>query len=122
MNLVFQHRQIGDIVLDVATWNPVRDGHEQLIRYIDLSSIDQDTKVIHPNKPIVAREAPSRARQLVHTGDVLVSTVRPNLNSVAIVDPILDGATASTGFCVLRPNPKELDGAYLLHWVIYFTG
>jgi type I restriction enzyme, S subunit len=117
MNLPFLHRQIGDVVLDISTWNPVSDGHDQLIRYIDLSSVDQDTKVIHPNAPIVAREAPSRARQLVQTGDVLVSTVRPNLNGVAMVDASLDGATASTGFCVLRPNKKELDGAYLFHWV-----
>lgn len=99
------------------SWNPVRDGHDQLIRYIDLSSVEQDTKAIRPNRPIVAREAPSRARQLVQSGDVLVSTVRPNLNGVAMVDTSLDGATASTGFCVLRPNKEKLDGAYLFHWV-----
>jgi len=117
MKHCFPYRQIGDVVSDVITWNPVRDGHNQLIRYIDLSSIDQNTKVIHPNEPIVAREAPSRARQLVQVGDILVSTVRPNLNGVATVDEGLDGATASTGFCVLRPNKRELDEAYLFHWV-----
>lgn len=95
----------------------MRDGHDQLIRYIDLSSVEQDTKAIRPNRPIVAREAPSRARQLVQSGDVLVSTVRPNLNGVAMVDTSLDGATASTGFCVLRLNKEKLDGAYLFHWV-----
>jgi len=117
MKSLFQYRQIDDVVLDVTTWNPVRDGHEQLIRYIDLSSVDQDTKVIHPKEPIVAREAPSRARQLVQAGDVLVSTVRPNLNGVAMVDENLDGATASTGFCILRPQKEDLDRSYLFHWV-----
>ena len=29
----------------------------------------------------------------------------------------LDGATASTGFCVLRPRSEVVDGAYLFHWV-----
>lgn len=109
--------QIGDVALKVDSWNPIRDGHDQLIKYIDLSSIDQDTKTIQRNKPIVAKEAPSRARQLIQEGDVLVSTVRPNLNGVAMVDKSLDGATASTGFCVLRPNVKKLDGSYLFHWV-----
>jgi type I restriction enzyme, S subunit len=109
--------QIGDVALKVDSWNPIRDGHDQLIDYIDLSSIDQDTKTIQRNKPIVAKEAPSRARQLIQEGDVLVSTVRPNLNGVAMVDKSLDGATASTGFCVLRPNVKKLDGSYLFHWV-----
>jgi type I restriction enzyme, S subunit len=109
--------QIGDVALKVDSWNPIRDGHDQLINYIDLSSIDQDTKTIQRNKPIVAKEAPSRARQLIQEGDVLVSTVRPNLNGVAMVDKSLDGATASTGFCVLRPNVKKLDCSYLFHWV-----
>jgi len=48
---------------------------------------------------------------------VLVSTVRPNLNAVGRVPVELDGATASTGFCVLRPRSQVADGAYLLHWV-----
>lgn len=62
-------------------------------------------------------DAPSRARQLVKSGDVLVSTVRPNLNGVARVPAELDGATGSTGFCVLRPDPGKLDGSYLFQWV-----
>jgi type I restriction enzyme, S subunit len=108
---------LDNVVLNVNSWNPVRDGDEQLIYYIDLSSIDQQSKTIKANESIVAKEAPSRARQLVKRGDVLVSTVRPNLNGVAMVDEILDGATASTGFCVLRPNQDKLDGSYLFHWV-----
>lgn len=47
---------------------------------------------------------------------MLVSTVRPNLNAVAVVPAQLDGATASTGFTVLRPG-EELDGRFLFHWV-----
>lgn len=57
--------QIGDAVLKVNSWNPIRDGYDQLVFYIDLSSIDQERKVISPNPPIVARKAPSRARQLI---------------------------------------------------------
>jgi type I restriction enzyme S subunit len=33
------------------------------------------------------------------------------------VPPDLDGATASTGYCVLRPKPDRIDGNYLFHWV-----
>ncbi|MEU9241029.1 restriction endonuclease subunit S [Streptomyces sp. NPDC048385] len=47
---------------------------------------------------------------------MLVSTVRPNLNAVARVPEKLDGATASTGFCVLRPGPEVLS-EYLSQWV-----
>jgi len=45
-----------------------------------------------------------------------LSTVRPNLNAVARVPDDLDGATGSTGFCVLRPDPDVLDSGYLFHW------
>ena len=117
MNFASLCCQIKDVVLNVTSWNPARDGYDQIIRYIDLSSVNQDTKTIHLNEPVVARESPSRARQLVQTGDVLVSTVRPNLNGIAIIDASLDGATASTGFCVLRPDEEKLDRAYLFHWV-----
>lgn len=53
-------------------------------------------------------EAPSRARQIVKTNDVLVATTRPNLNAVALVPPELDGQICSTGFCVLRALREEL--------------
>jgi type I restriction enzyme S subunit len=51
----------------------------------------------------------------VKFGDVLVSTVRPNLNAVALVPEELDNQIASTGFCVLRNNPKHLDNRYLFY-------
>jgi type I restriction enzyme S subunit len=108
---------VGDFVVRASTWNPARDGAGTWIKYIDLSSIDNEVKSIVSSQQIFATEAPSRARQLVKAGDVLVSTVRPNLNGVARVPPELDGATASTGFCVLRPNPQKLLSDYLYQWV-----
>ena len=108
---------LGSCVLRVETWHPLRAAPDEEFRYIDLSAVDQDTKSITEAREIACAEAPSRARQLVRTGDVLVSTVRPNLNGVARVPNDLNGATASTGFCVLRPDPEKLSGSYLFHWV-----
>lgn len=108
---------IGDCVDRVKTWNPRRDSTSNAFRYIDIASVSQGEKKIVPKGEISTCEAPSRARQLVRIGDVLVSTVRPNLNAVAYVTREHDGATASTGFCVLRPNSDRLDGRYLFHWV-----
>ncbi|MBS0182658.1 MAG: restriction endonuclease subunit S [Nitrospira sp.] len=39
------------------------------------------------------------------------------MNGVARVPPEFDGATASTGFCVLRPKADRLDSQYLYQWV-----
>ena len=108
---------LGKVTTLAATWNPSRAPSDETFTYIDLSAVDQAAKQIIGAREIACAEAPSRARQLVARDDVLVATVRPNLNGVARVPEALDGATASTGFCVLRANQAELDGGYLFHWV-----
>lgn len=109
--------EIADGLLPVDTWNPRAIGVEEDFSYIDLSAVDQEKKIIRESKQVSTKNAPSRARQIVAAGDILVSTVRPNLNAVAIVPADLDGATASTGFCVLRPRQDVLDSGYLFYWV-----
>lgn len=108
---------LGEVTLRVRSWNPARTAPDKILTYIDLSAVDNQTKTIGTVQEIAGAEAPSRARQLVAIGDILVSTVRPNLNGVARVSSDLDGATASTGFCVLRVDPTKLDRNYLYHWV-----
>jgi type I restriction enzyme S subunit len=88
---------------------------EKLFRYIDISAIDKDAKRITIAPEILGAEAPSRARKAVRAGDVLVSTVRPNLNAVAVVPDELDGEIASTGFCVLRASPKLAEGKFIFY-------
>lgn len=108
---------LSELVESVATWNPLRAEPDDVFSYVDLSAVDQDAKRIVAARETACAEAPSRARQLVATDDVLVSTVRPNLNGVAQVTSDLDGATASTGFCVLRSKAAKLDASYLFQWV-----
>lgn len=107
---------IGELVEAISTWNPQRVTPPTSFQYIDIGAIDQASKRVVAARGIDSTEAPSRARQLVKATDVLVSTVRPNLNAVAEVPELLDGATASTGFCVLRPGPG-LVASYLYYWV-----
>ncbi len=106
---------IGEVTDRVSTWNPTREPETQFT-YVDLSAVDNAEKSIVSPVTMTGGEAPSRARQLIRTDDILVSTVRPNLNAVALVGPELDGATASTGFTVLRPA-NRVDADYLFHWV-----
>ena len=114
--MTMSERPIGDFVGKVETWNPKTSGTDAF-DYIDLSSVDKDKKSIASTVHYACSEAPSRARQLVETGDVLLATVRPNLNGVALVNGAHHGMTASTGYCVLRPREDELDSRYLFHWV-----
>lgn len=73
--------------------------------YVDISSIDNESKRICQPKLLPCETAPSRARQRLKARDVLVSMTRPNLNAVALLPPELDGAIGSTGFDVLRTKP-----------------
>lgn len=108
---------VGKLVEPVVNWNPLKADPDDEFDYIDLSAVDQEFKTIIAARKVTCGDAPSRARQIVSTDDVLVSTVRPNLNGVARVPAELDQATASTGFCVLRPKPNSLSSSYLFHWV-----
>ena len=85
-------------------------------RYVDISSVDNTQKRIFDASILFGKDAPSRARQVIKAGDVIVSTTRPNLNAVALVPQDLDNQICSTGFCVLRPK-KELERDYLFAYV-----
>lgn len=89
------------------------------ITYIDLSSVSKKNKIIKTDtlQKMLVGNAPSRAKQIVKSSDVLVSTVRPNLNGVAKVPTCLNGAIASTGYSVLRAKKEILDSRFLYYWV-----
>ena len=75
-----------------------------VIKYIDISSIDNIRNVMTGYTEYVLQEAPSRAQQHIKKGDIVISTVRPNLKNVAITTYEGDNLVASSGFCVLRAN------------------
>ena len=88
--------------------------------YIEISDIDSESCTIHSNV-VATRDTPSRARKLVHAGDVLVSTVRPERGTVGVVGAHLDGAICTTGLAVLRPrsvNPLTLAALLKTEFVI----
>jgi type I restriction enzyme S subunit len=85
-------------------------------RYIDIGSIDNIRHCITTPKAFLGKDAPSRARRVVATNDVLFSTVRTYLKNVALVPPSLDRALTSTGITVLRAC-GAVDPRYLFEWV-----
>lgn len=114
--LSWSYVSIGSVCEPVQSVNPQNQGDETFT-YIDISSIDNVHKQITQTQIIDSNNAPSRARQLVAVNDILVSTVRPNLNAVALVPNNLDQQICSTGFCVLRPKQDLLDAKFLFFWV-----
>ncbi|MBR2288376.1 MAG: restriction endonuclease subunit S [Clostridia bacterium] len=75
---------------------------DEVIDYVDISSVDNSAKCVTGYESIRFAEAPSRARRHAEKGNILVSTVRPNLNAVAMCDfDVPHRLVVSTGFCVL---------------------
>lgn len=86
---------------------------DRLIDYFDIASIDNINKKITGFTTYTFVEAPSRARRMIKKDNILVSTIRPNLNAVALFDMNTQNVpVASTGFCVLDckedTNPRFL--------------
>ena len=74
--------------------------------YIDISSIGNGNGQVYLENQVLVNEAPSRARRIVKTNDVIISTVRPNLKAFALLKNLPNRVIASTGFAVLRVRSK----------------
>jgi type I restriction enzyme, S subunit len=71
--------------------------------YIDVTAINKEAGHVAEAKIVTAADAPSRARKLVRTGDVLYSCVRPYLLNIAVIESdIYPEPIASTAFAVLN--------------------
>ena len=106
--------RLGDVC--VKKVDTIKATYKGNIDYIDISSIDNQRKEITQIQSVAFEDAPSRAKQLVYAGDILVSTVRPNLNAVALIAEDSDNTlVASTGYCVLRCLPNA-DRKYVFYF------
>jgi type I restriction enzyme S subunit len=104
---------INDLIIKNENVNPPKDFPNSFFNYIDISSINSEKGNILSSSKILGIDAPSRAKQKIKAGDLIISTVRPNLNAVALVPIELDDQICSTGFCVLRANRVKILPEYL---------
>ena len=71
--------------------------------YIDVTAINKEVGCVADAKVLSPLDAPSRARKMVRTGDVLYSCVRPYLLNIAVIEKdIIPLPIASTAFAVLN--------------------
>lgn len=118
-------------LIDVpAHWNWSRLGyvtsnHGQTVPdkdfcYIDVGTLDNvHQRLSEAENLVTAKDAPSRARKIVHLGDVLYSTVRPYLHNICIVDREFSRTPiASTAFCVMQVKDNVLLNKYLFYWLL----
>ena len=70
--------------------------------YIDIESVNGSS--IEKTQKLTFTDAPSRARRIVQSGDIILSTVRTYLKAIAKVPDIEGNIVASTGFAVFSSS------------------
>ena len=79
-------------------------------KYIELGDIGPYGDILHHTFDF-GKSLPSRARRIVHTGDVIISSIEGSLQKCAYITDDYDGALCSTGFYVINSdiiNPETL--------------
>jgi type I restriction enzyme S subunit len=92
----------------------VNENDDFEINYIEIGDVNIE-KGIENYSTININEAPSRARRKVETNDIIISTVRTYLKSIAKIPSHFNGFIASTGFVVLRSKKVNPD---FLHYIV----
>ena len=108
-------KPLGEVCLKTENVRWTALSPETEFQYIDLASVSVLHRQIEDTQVITSETAPSRAQQIVRTGDVLFGATRPTLNRLCVVPPQYDGQICSTGFCILRANRTVLLPRFLFH-------
>lgn len=103
-------------ILEKTIQKDMRKIPDVQFKYIDVSSISNESLKIIGSTTYKGSDAPSRARKIVRINDVLFATVRPTLKRIAYVENEFDGEVCSTAFCVLR-SVSTLSSRYLYYCV-----
>jgi type I restriction enzyme, S subunit len=106
----WETKKLGEVLQPVDTVDPTKAPTKRF-RYIDVSSVSNETFEVIEAAELLGKDAPSRARRKIKSGDVIFATIRPTLKRIAIVPPNLDGEVCSTGYLCFGPSP---------FWVIDF--
>jgi len=94
--------ELGEVAeINKESIDPTKEIPNKTFIYIDIDSVENSTGKIRNPKRILGKNAPSRARRVIHENDVIMSTVRPYLKAFAIVPKEYDNQICSTGFAVL---------------------
>ena len=102
------------VVLATERRNPTKAPFEPFL-YVDISSVDSSIGAITNPKQLLGAGAPSRARKVIRSGDVVFATTRPYLRNTASVPDRYDGQICSTGFCVLQANHELVEPSWIFH-------
>lgn len=121
LNTLTQHHSVsvGQLVArSTELWDKEDGRFADEFPYIEISAVGLQTNEYAITR-VPVKDAPSRARQVVRSGDIMVSLTRPHRGAIAVVRENDDGAIASTGFAVLRTiRRKDIDKDFLYYSLV----
>lgn len=94
-------------------WNQ-RDYYEKEFPYIEIGAINITDGTIEDVSFVPVEQAPSRAKVIVRTGDIIISTTRPDRGAIIKIAENENLYIASTGFSVIRNIDSNINPDYLL--------
>lgn len=106
-------KTLGEVALPTENISWKSQG-EQQFSYIDLSSVDRNSKKITKTTEITKLTAPSRAQKIVKENDIIFGTTRPTLRRYTKIPLEFDNQICSTGFYVFRASDEVLPN-YIYH-------
>jgi type I restriction enzyme S subunit len=109
-------KRLGEVLVKTETVDPTKKPNDEFI-YLDVSSVNKETKEIENASVLIGKDAPSRARKLVRTNDVIFATVRPTHSRVALITEEYDEQVCSTGYFVLR-GKEFIFNQYLFYFLL----
>ena len=100
---------------EISIINPenMKSGQYTEINYIDIASV-KGGQILELQK--LTNDFPSRAKRIVKKGDILYSSVRPNLKGYVYISDDIQNGIASTGFANIRvKEPNTILSKYLYY-------
>jgi len=105
------------ILGEVCKVNPenIKSGQYTEINYIDIASV-KGGQILELQK--LTNDFPSRAKRIVKKGDILYSSVRPNLKGYVYISDDIQNGIASTGFADIRVTEQNTILSKYLYYIM----
>ena len=100
-------------------WSNIKWKENQNIEfeYIDLSAVSRETLKIIKTLPVNSTNAPSRAKKIVKTSDIIFATTRPTLKRVVKIHNQYNNQICSTGYVVLRSKKDLIEPEIIFYYL-----
>ena len=108
--------KVGDYCVDNVANLSKADDFESIL-YLDTGSITSNYIVELQELNLLTDEIPSRAKRKATDGDIVYSTVRPNLRHYGLLQNPPENLIVSTGFAVLHNKGLEVANEFLFMWL-----